>query len=473
MTKHFGRKTLAPARPLERKDEGGGGSTGVVDEVKREIGRFGDDIKSLRASMQKDLADVRKIAEDAKGATDGAEIKQQIEALTTSVSEKHEALEGLLNEQKDRADQLETALQRTGGGSGEDAGTDLKNAIAFFEAKAAVSGSLNWRSRPNADSVDLDGYKAWEKSFGDYLRVDDRDRDMDTKALSVGSNPNGGYLVPTARSARIIDKIYESSPLRQLATVEVIGTEALEVPVDTDEAGAGWVGEEESRTETTTPAVGLQRIPVHELYAKPKVTQQFLEDASIAVENWLAMKVADKFARVEASAFINGTGVKKPRGILTYTAGSSGARGTIKQVNSGAAAAITADVIVKMPTELKSRYTANAQWLMKRSSVQAVMLLKDGQGQYMWRPGLQAGQPSVLMGYPVMMADDMPAIEAGALPVAFGDFRRGYTVVDRLGITTLRDPFSAKPFVEFYTRKRVGGDVVDFEAFALVKIAAS
>ena len=140
---------------------------------------------------------------------------------------------------------------------------------------------------------------------------------------------------------------------------------------------------------------------------------------------------------------------------------------------SGAATAITGDVIVKMPTELKAPYLGNAVWLMKRSTVQAVMLLKDGQGQYLWRPGLDSRVPSTLAGYPLYMADDMPAVGAGLLPMAFGDFRAGYTVVDRLGITTLRDPYSAKPFVEFYTRRRVGGDVVDFEAFALVVVSAS
>ena len=471
MTKQFGHGSLAHARPLERKDESGGKAS-VAEEVKREIKSFGDDVKKLRDSMEKDLADVRKIAEEAKGAAGHPEIADQIAALTKSVEDKHKALEDKLKAETDRADKLETAFNRTGAPAGEDGAEMTKRAVSFFEAKAAATGNLSFGNRPTAQSVDLDGYKAWEAAFDTYLRVSD-ERRIEAKALSVGSNPDGGYLVPTARSARIITKIYETSPMRQLATVETIGTEAIEIPIDLDEAGYEWIGEETAPSTTTTPQVGVQRIPVHELAAKPKATQKLLDDASINIEEWLAGKIADRFARAEATAFITGTGIKKPRGILTYTAGSAGARGTIKQVASGAAAALTADVLVKMPTEIKAFYTTNARWLMKRSSVQQVMLLKDGQGQYMWRPGLQEGQPSMLCGYPVMMADDMPAIQAGALAVAFGDFRRGYTVVDRLGITTLRDPYSAKPFVEFYNRKRVGGDVTDFEAFALVKIAAS
>lgn len=451
---------------FEVKDD----STVVIKEIERQIKSFGDDTKKLTDSLQKDLSDVRKLAEEAKNSASNPEVKAQIDALTKSVSEKHIALEAQYKKLQDGQDALETAFKRSP--------TDVKTekdltaeAVSFFEAKMAASGSLAWRTRPHADTVDVEGYKAWSENFGAYLRAND-DREIDAKALSAGSNPNGGYLIPVATSARVINKIFESSPIRQLAMVENIGTDTLELPIDIGEGACGWVGEEQTRATTDTPTVGVQRIPVHELYAKPKATQKFLEDAAINVEQWLAMKTGDKMGRTEATAFVSGTGVNQPRGILTYTAGSSGTRGTIKQVASGHATLITGDVITKMPLQIKSPYLSNARWLMKRSSIEAVMLLKDGQGQYLWRPGLQAGVPSVLAGYPLMPADDMPAIGAGTLPIAFGDFRAGYTIVDRLGITTLRDPYSAKPFVEFYSRKRVGGDVVDFEAFALVVVSA-
>lgn len=445
----------------------------VLDEIQREVKGFGDDVKSLKTSMERDLAEVRRLAEDAqKTATaDHPETKAQIEALTTSVAEKHTAMEKLVSDVKEQADRLETAMKRSPRGtSDDDEAAQVKDAVSFYETKAAVSGNLAWRNRPTAETADIDGYRSWVKSFGTYLRAND-EREVEAKALSVGSNPDGGYLVPTARSQRIIQMIRETSPLRQLATVESIGTDTLEIPIDIDEAGAGWVGELQERSETTTPQVGTQRIVVHEMYAKPKATQKFLEDASINVEEWLATKVADRFSRVEATAFVTGDGVGKPRGILTYAAGTG--RGKIPQIVSGEATVLSGDLIVKLPFRLKSEYLSGSSWLMKRSTVESVMLFKDGQGQYMWRPGLTAGAPSILVGYEVRMADDMPVVQAGSLPIAFGNFRRGYTVVDRLGITTLRDPYSAKPFVEFYSRKRVGGDVVDFDAFVLGKVAAA
>jgi HK97 family phage major capsid protein len=444
----------------------------VLEEIQREVKGFGDTATGLKAmcdSQNRDLEAVRKLAEEAKGMADHPEIKAQLDALAISVVEKQVALETSVKANQDQADRLEAAFKRLPTGDSKNAADETKDALAFWETKASASGNGKWGSRPTVETMDKEGYDLWAKSFDTYLRSPD-ERAIEAKALSVGSNPDGGYLVPTAQSARIINKIFESSPLRQLATVEIIGTEALEVPVDIGEAGAGWVGEEQTRSETDTPQVGVQRIPVHELYANPKVTQKFLEDAAINVEAWLSGKIADKFGRTEATAFVSGTGINQPRGILTYAAGST--RGTIAQVASGAATALTDTVIAKMPFRIKSLYLANASWLMKRSTVEAVVLMKDGNGQFIWRPGLTAGSPSTLVGHSVYMADDMPAVGAGTLSVAFGDFRRAYTVVDRLGITTLRDPYSAKPFVSFYSRKRVGGDVVDFDAFALVVVSA-
>lgn len=445
------------------------GENAVLEEIQREVKGFGDNVNGLKNSMEKDLAAVRTLAEEAKAAAGRPEVKAQLDALTTSVAEKHAAIERTVADIKAQADQMATAMRRTPLGDPKAAADESKAAASYFELKAARAGQLSVGSLIEPAAVDMDGYKAWEKSFGLYLRRDDKP--IEAKALSVGSDPNGGYLVPTATSARIIAKVWETSPLRQLATVETIGTDKLEIPVDDDEASAGWVGENEGRPETGTPKIGTQVIPVHEVYAKPRATQLMLEDASINIESWLATKVSDKFARTEATAFIVGDGIKKPRGILTYPAGSG--RGHIARVPSGSATAVTADGLVRLTFALKDYYLAGATWLMKRSTVAEVCLLKDGQGQYIWRPGLEAGRPSVLLGYEVRQADDMPAVAAGSLPIAFGNFRAGYTVVDRLGITTLRDPYSSKPFVEFYSRRRVGGDVVNFEAYALQSVAAA
>lgn len=447
-----------------------GENTAVLDEIKREIKGFGDDVKSLETSMKKDLDAVRKLAEDAKGAADRPEVKSQIEALQTSVAEKHAAIEAKVAEIKEQAERVATAVRRTplGNGTGEDEAKERKDAVHFFEARGAAYGTLSVGSPITPDKVDIDSYRTWAKAFSLYLRRDQKA--IEEKALSVGTDPNGGYLVPGVMSSRIITKVFESSPIRQLSTVETIGSDALELPIDDDEASAGWVGETEDRSETATPQLGVARIPVHEIYAKPKATQKMLEDASVNIEAWLAGKIADKFSRMEATAFVTGNGVKKPRGILTYPAGTG--RGKILQVTSGHATQITADKVIGITYELKEPYLANAGWLMKRTTVGAVAILKDLQGQYLWRPGLEAGRPSQLIGYPVRQADDMPTVAASSLSIAFGDLRAGYTVVDRLGITVLRDPFSAKPFVEFYSRKRVGGDVVNFEAFALMVTSA-
>jgi HK97 family phage major capsid protein len=456
------------------------GSDATIESIQKEIKSFGTDFKSLRDSMNKDIAELKSRVEDTtiKNLVDPL-VKKQIEDMTASVATKHEALEKSIKSLTEGMDSLETAFKRSPNGSpgSDDEKKTLASALRHFETKMAQRGVLSPGNRPTIDKLDpaeVKAYAEWEsKYFGDYLRVND-ERSIEAKALSVGSNPDGGYLVPTARSAMIIQKIFETSPMRALAGIETIGTSELEIPLDLDEAAAGWVGETQSRTTTNTPTVGVQKIPVFELYAKPKATQKFLEDASIDVEAWLAGKVADKFGRIEATAFISGDGVGKPRGILSFTFTSTPGnlgRQTPLQMVSGASAAITADAIVALPFQLKQPYLAGASWLMKRSTVQAAMLLKDTTNQYLWRPSLTAGAPSILGGYEVNMADDMPAVAASALAVAFGNWKRAYLIVDRLGITTLRDPFSAKPFVEFYTRKRVGGDVVDFDAYVAMVIS--
>jgi HK97 family phage major capsid protein len=452
----------------------------VLESVQREVKQFGDNVNGLKSSMEKDLAEVRRMAEEA-GKKVGAdpELKRDLEALSTGVEAKHKAWEDaakkVVDEMKaaaERMDGLEKRLNRPGAPGG-DQKSALDQAMEFKRVAMSRRGELKATTVITPDMVSLDEYKAYGDAFSQSLRRQENHLTTDEqKALMVGSDPDGGFLVPTATSNRIITRVYETSPIDELATHETISTDALLVPIDTDEAGAGWVGETEARPETSTPQVGEQRIPVFEIYAKPKASQQMLEDAGVDVEAWLGRKVSEKFARMRASAFVIGDGIKKPRGFLTYPAGSAGVRGTILQVASGNATALTADGLISLMFSVKDRYLANASWLMKRGSVAAVMLFKDAQGQYMWRPGLQEGQPSMLLGHSIKRADDMPGVAAGTLPVAFGDFRAGYTVVDRLGIRTLRDPYSSKPFVEFYTRARVGGDVVDFEAFALQVVSA-
>lgn len=313
--------------------------------------------------------------------------------------------------------------------------------------------------------------REYGKAFCNYLRkgMDAGLEMMQTKALSVGSDPDGGYLVTSAMSSKIIQAIFETSPIRQLSSVETISTEALELIDDHDQAVAGWVAETGSISETASPTIAKKYIPTHQLYAQPKATQKLVDDSAIDVESWLSGKIADIFARKENTAFVSGNGVGQPRGILTYAAGTSW--GQIQQVNSGSSGNVTADAIINLFFSLKDAYAKRATFLMNRTVLQSVRLLKATTNEYLWQPSLAAGSPDTLMGVPVQMAADMPVAAANSLSVAVGDFKAAYQIVDRQGITILRDPFTEKPFIKFYATKRVGGDVINFDAIKIMKLA--
>lgn len=356
--------------------------------------------------------------------------------------------------------------------------TDERGEVIDLDRKAQEWASMNARRRGavvgSFGAADMDGYKA---AFDTFLRKGEEVMGPDErKALSVGTDPDGGYVVNPDLSGRIVMKVFESSPMRAYASVQVISSDALEGLFDLNEASSGWVGETDSRAETNTPQLGKWRIPAHELYAKPKATQKLLDDASINMEAWLASKVAEKFARDEANAFVVGNGVNKPRGFLTYSSGTT-LPGTIEQFPTGASGALASapdggDALINALYGLKQQYRANATWFMNRATTKLVRKAKDSDGAYLWSPGIQAGQPATLLGYPVAAFEDMPDPAASSLSIAVGDMREAYQIVDRLGIRTLRDPYSAKPYVEFYTTKRVGGDVVNFEAIKLIRLGA-
>ncbi len=353
---------------------------------------------------------------------------------------------------------------------------DLAKEIQKFdEVKERLEQAETKLNRPPAGPDSPDGgaeAKARAGAMRKYIRYGEKSLGPDeVKLLSVGSDPEGGYTVTPEMSTRIIEKIFETSPMRDLAMVETISTDALEIPDDLNEANGDWVAEQDVRVETATPKIGVRRIPVHEVYANPKATQKLLDDSSVDVESWLARKIGDKMGRLQNTAFINGTGVGQPRGILTYPAGTTNP-GQVQQVNSGSAAALTADGLRSLFFALKSGYIQGANWLMSRNAVEAISKLKDSQNQYLWQPGLQQGEPQSLLSHPIRRMEDMPAVAANSLSIAFGNFREAYTIVDRSGIRTLRDPFSNKPFVSFYSIQRVGGDVTNFEAFVIQKTAA-
>jgi len=336
------------------------------------------------------------------------------------------------------------------------------------QVKAAVARPADGAKTEAKNTAAVDEYK---QAFNMYLRKGHEKglEDLQLKALSVGTDPEGGYLVTPQMSSDITKIIFESSPIRQLASVETISTDSLDVIDDVQEFGAGWTGETTAVTETTNALVGKRSIPVMDMFAQPKATQKLLDDAGVNIEAWLNEKIADRFARLEATAFVSGTGVSQPRGILTYASGTSW--GQIQQVNSGTSGVVTADGVINLFYALKEGYMANASFLANRSVVGALRLLKETTNQYIWQPGLASGQPDTLLGRPVYMASDMPVAAANSLSIAVGDFKRAYKIVDRIGMRMMRDPFTEKPFVKFYATKRVGGDVTNFEAIKIQRLA--
>ncbi len=444
----------------------------TFEAIEREVKNLSDNTKKLGDDTRGELKQMRDLI-DEHGSKADAVAKERIEKFAASVETKTESLESGQKDIRADLDKIATALNRTGGGwKAEEEGQDA--AYQYKLAQMANAGTLKVGTDVVADEK---AFAAWAENFSLYMRRDSTgahvNKDGFQAALQTGSDPDGGYLIPTQTSQRIIQKAYESSPMRQLAFIETISGKELEVVRDEGEAGAGWVGETQDRSETGTPQIGLSKIVAHEMYASPKATQNMLEDAGINIEEWLARKVGEKFGRVEASAFLTGDGVGKPRGLLTYAAGATS--GKIEQLNSLAAADFTFDGLKDTVFALKDAYEANASWMLNRLGVRNISKLKDLEGRYIWEMGNTKDKPgrSTLLGYPVFRATDIAAPGAGALMAAFGDFQQAYTIVDRLGITTLRDPFTAKPYVIFYSRRRVGGDVVNFEAVKLVVGSAS
>lgn len=297
-----------------------------------------------------------------------------------------------------------------------------------------------------------------------------------TASLNKGTASEGGYLAPTEWDRTITDELLQVSPMRQICSVMSISTNGFSKLFNLRGTASGWVGETAARTETAAPTLGTLTYNTGEIYANPSATQQMLDDAEINLEAWLAGEVNLEFAYQEGAAFLSGNGTNKPTGILTYVTGAANAAahpfGAISLVNSGAAADLTADGIINLTYALPSEFTGNARFVMNRNTQKEVRLLKDGQNNYLWQPTFVAGQPATLLGYPITEMAGMPDVAASAVPILFGDFQRGYLIVDRTGVRVLRDPFTNKPYVHFYTTKRVGGGLLNPQVLRGQTIAA-
>ncbi|HEL3778125.1 phage major capsid protein [Stenotrophomonas maltophilia] len=296
-------------------------------------------------------------------------------------------------------------------------------------------------------------------------------------ALSKGAANEGGYLAPVEWDRTITDRLVILSDMRQLATVQPCSGAGLTKLFNMGGTASGWVGETAARPQTGTAQFQSLNFGWGEIYANPAATQQLLDDAEIDLEAWLAGEVETEFSKQEGTGFWSGDGVDKPFGMLTYVEGGANASkhpfGAIKVVNSGVAAGFNGDSIIDLVYDLPSAFTRGAKFAMNRKTQGAVRKLKDAQGNYLWQPSLVAGQPSTLAGFAVQEVAAIPDVAANAIGMLFGDFKQTYTVFDRKGVRVLRDPYTNKPYVMFYTTKRVGGGVHNPEPMRALKIAAS
>jgi HK97 family phage major capsid protein len=317
-------------------------------------------------------------------------------------------------------------------------------------------------------------------AFDAYVRKGETHqlRDLEAKALSVGSDPDGGYLVPDELERAVNRAVQNVSPIRAIAGVRQVSGSVYKKPFAITGAETGWVAETAARPETDTPTLAELSFPTMELYAMPAATSALLDDSAVNIDEWIAEEVRDAFAQQEGAAFITGNGSAKPKGFLDYTKidNASWVWGDIGFIKTGVDGAFASsspgDKLIDLAYTVKSGYRGNGTFVFNRATQAVIRKMKDGDGNYLWQPAAKAGDASMLMGYPVAESEDMPAIATNSYSVAFGDFRRGYLIVDRVGIRVLRDPYSSKPYVLFYTTKRVGGGVQDFDAIKLLKFAA-
>ncbi|MCW5721948.1 MAG: phage major capsid protein [Devosia sp.] len=339
--------------------------------------------------------------------------------------------------------------------------------------KAAIDRASAERSRPAIEGKGAVRNGEYKEAFSAYVKRGEE------KALQIGVNADGGYVVPADVETEITRLMTHISPIRAIAGVRQVSSTVYKRPITVTGPQTGWVGEAANRPTTTSQTLAELSYPTTELYAMPAATTAFLDDAAVDVGQWIADEVNAAFAAQETTAFVTGNGVNKPTGFLAAptvaeTSWSWGNLGYIATGTSGALPASHAsDVLIDLVYALKAGYRQNASWVMNRKTQGAIRKLKDSDGNYLWQPSATADGRASFMGFPLVEAEDMPNIGANSLSVAFGDFRRGYLIVDRQGVNVLRDPYSSKPYVLFYTTKRVGGGVADYDAIKLLKFGAS
>jgi HK97 family phage major capsid protein len=354
--------------------------------------------------------------------------------------------------------------------------------IAALEADvSALKGQVVAAQRPALDGVKGDAADPQRAAFVDrYLRKG-LEAGVELKSFSGATGAEGGYAVPREIDAVIDAALKSISPIRAIANVVQTGSAGYRKLVTSGGAPSGWASETGARAETGMPTFHEIVPPSGELFANPAASQAMLDDAQFDVESWLASEIAMEFAKAEGAAFVNGTGTNQPKGFLTGTVTNEAdgvrAFGSLQYVASGAAGGFAAsnpqDKLIDLVQALRAPYRQGAAFVMNSATLARIRKFKTSDGAFLWQPGLVAGQPDTLLGYPVVEAEDMPDVAADSLSIAFGNFKAGYVIAERSATSILRDPFTNKPFVHFYAVKRVGGAVANSEAIKLMKFAAS
>ncbi len=419
-----------------------------VDQELAEAKKLGAATSETKAAVERANADISKVDAKIDGLTTQIKALENENARLALVSNPHSA------EARERERGFAAALQ-----------SRLRNTLVLAR---------------DVTEDQLAHYRAYKGAFECLMRRGDQALTSEFRAaLSQGTDSSGGIWAPPDLNGRLIQLLFETSPMRSVANVESIALEAQEGYTDLNEVGSGWVGETTARPETGTPDVGGWRIPLYEQYVNPRATQKMLDFSIRDVEGWLAGKIRDKVSRQENTRFVSGTvDNKSPRGFLSYAAGvpSATAWNVIEQVGTGSSGAFAAapagfDVFLDTIGKMKAPYLQGAAWAMNRVTQAAARKQKDSNGRFIWEPGGQAGKPNEIFGYPVLSFEDMPVYTgANALAIAFANWKEAYTVIDHLtGVRILRDNLTAKPWVQFYTTKYCGGDVVNFEAIKIIK----
>lgn len=447
-----------------------------LNEFKDLLNKQGEAFDAFKKSHEEQIAELK-----SKGSSDPILLDRlgKIEKSLDGAVEAKAALDAALKAEQKEREELELKIGRMGL-----SGHSHESAVREVEIKTFNSQLQSLNAGRNRGFQNFDGkaYDDYGKAIEHYLREGKENLTAEeVKTLSYGSDPDGGYWVRPDVSGRIVKKVYETSPVRQYANVQTISTNELEGIEDLGEAGAGYAGEQAQGSDTTTPQIGKWKIAVHWLDTEPKTTQQLLDDAAIDVEGWLSDKVGNKLSRFENSEFVTGAAGKISGFISGYTAaadsGSGVTWGTIGYMATGVdadfAASAKGDKLYDLMGLLKNDYLPGAAWFTRRSVITDIRKFKDGQNNYLWQPSFIAGQPETIMGYPVARMEDVPVKASQSYSLAFGNLKEAYTIVDRSGIRVLRDPYTSKPYVKFYTTKRTGGGVVNFEAIKLMKFYTS